>query len=65
MTNPTFFRLVATVKQFPSFSGLGNRSIRWVFWGKHGQTFSFPPTSVAMEEGVSIRQLRSPSMHTI
>jgi hypothetical protein len=46
-------------------AGLWNRFVRWAFWGKHAHTFSFPPTSVAMEEEVSIRQLRSPSMHTI
>jgi len=39
MISPTFFHLVATVDQFPSFlqAGLWNRLVRWAFWGKHGQ----------------------------
>jgi hypothetical protein len=45
--------------------GLWSRFVRWAVWGKHAQSFSFPPASVAIEQAEALRQLRAPSMHTI
>jgi|1186.fasta_scaffold13260_2 hypothetical protein len=65
MTSPTFFRLVATLDQLPSFRGQWSRFVRWALWGQHARNFSFPPASVAIEQRDTLRQLRAPSMHTI
>jgi hypothetical protein len=37
MTSPTFFRLVGTLEQLPSFGGQWDRFVRWLLWGEHAQ----------------------------
>ena len=37
MTSPTFFRLVATLEQLPSFRVQWGRLVRWAIWAEHAQ----------------------------
>jgi hypothetical protein len=63
--HPFFAYLLASLIMKLPASEQWNRFVRWVLWGQHARSFSFPPASVAMEQGDALRQLRAPSMHTI